>query len=464
MKTAIAALLILAAVSAGPPGEWTRVTEPTGRNIDEPGVARTGDGTLHVVALERGADPALASLAHYALDAAGRPVGARTAVLDGWRSLSNPWLMVDGDSLRVLVSGVRGSAPGDPFDGAIYTHTASLDGSEWVLHDASVSRAKSTGAPGAARSKDGVVVAWASASGLFFHQGADGSGDDQRIATTGCCTYDPAVATDAATGETVLGWYSNITRAHGRYTTVLPGAGAPQFAPGSATADRASSLSHNQRFALSARLGAPGVYAAYCAGYPTCAEVSLWRHGAAEALTVARPGNTRAVAIGPGPEGRLWVMWQDGTRLRATRTNRAATRVGPVATVAPPTGAQTVWKVNGDGATGPLDLLATVGAPEGIAVWHTRVLPILAVSASPTGFTAGDTARVTFTVTDAGDPVPGAAIVVGGRRLTSDAAGRAALTFPATTRPGQIRAQATLAGYDGASARITVRPPPPPPR
>jgi hypothetical protein len=105
-------------------------------------------------------------------------------------------------------------------------------------------------------------------------------------------------------------------------------------------------------------------------------------------------------------------MWQDGTELRATRTNRAATRVGPVATASPPPGTQTVWKVNGDGATGPLDLLASVETPEGIAVWHTQVLPILAVTASPTGFTAGDTARVTFTVTDAGDPVPGATIEV----------------------------------------------------
>jgi hypothetical protein len=463
LSTALACALALAAAS-GPPGEWTRVTGQTGRNIDEPAMARAPDGTLHVVALERGAGSGLIGLIHYAVGADGRVLEERTPVLEGWRSLSNPWLMVDGDSLRVLVSGVRGSTPGDPFDGGIYTLTAPLDGTQWALQDASVTRSKSTAAPGAARGKDGVVVAWAGSGGLFFHQAVGGSGDDQEIPTTGCCTYDPAAAADAATGEIVIGWYSNITNAHGRYTTVVPGAGAPQFAPGSATADRASSLSPSQRFALTARLAAPGVYAAYCAGYPTCAAVNLWRHGAAEALTVARPRNTRAVAVAPGPEGRLWVMWQDGTELRATRTNRAASRVGPLATVTPPPGAQTVWRVNGDGATGPLDLLATIGAAEGISVWHTQVLPILALTASPTGFTAGDTARVTFTVTDAGDPVLGATIEIGGQRLTSDAAGRATMPFAATTRPGQIRADATLEGYAGATTRITVRPPPPPRR
>jgi hypothetical protein len=76
---------------------------------------------------------------------------------------------VDGDSLRVLVSGIRGSAPGDPFDGAIH-----------VL---------------ATRGADGrIVVTWATAAGLFVHTGVIGSGDDQPLSTGSCCTYEPAAS------------------------------------------------------------------------------------------------------------------------------------------------------------------------------------------------------------------------------------------------------------------------------
>ena len=35
--------------SAGTTTSWSRVTDPGGRNIDQVGLARTGDGVLHVV-------------------------------------------------------------------------------------------------------------------------------------------------------------------------------------------------------------------------------------------------------------------------------------------------------------------------------------------------------------------------------------------------------------------------------
>ena len=307
MKTTAVTLLLLAALVAGPPGEWTRVTAPTGRNVDEPAVARTADGLLHLVALKRGTDPGVVGLVHYAIDAAGRPVGEPTSVLEDWRSLSNPALLVDGDSLRVLVSGIRGSAGGDPFAGGIYTLTAPLDGSSWALQDASVTRSRNTGAPGATKGADGtIVVTWATSSGLFFHAGVAGAGDDVPIVTGACCTYEPAAATDAGTGEVVVGWYANIRGAHGLSTaTLAAGAAAPQFAPGSASPDRTNSLTLSQRFALGARAGAPGVYAAYCAGYPTCEEIRLWRHGASDALTVARPQRARVVNRGALCRGRL---------------------------------------------------------------------------------------------------------------------------------------------------------------
>ena len=54
---------------------------------------------------------------------------------------------------------------------------------------------------------------------------------------------------------------------------------------------------------------------------------------------------------------------------------------------------------------------------------------------------------------DAGDPVAGAAIAVGGRRLKTDAHGVASLTL----RAGSYAASAAVAGYAPTSTRFSVR-------
>ena len=115
--------------------------------------------------------------------------------------------------------------------------------------------------------------------------------------------------------------------------------------------------------------------------------------------------------------------------------------------MAPPSGTTTIWKVGGDGALGPLDVLASVSAGGGLATWHTQVLPRLQLKA------VGSKKKATFTVTDAGDPVAGATVRAGGKRLTTNAAGKASGAFKA----GRLAAAATKAGYTGASAAARVK-------
>jgi hypothetical protein len=449
-------VLIFSAARSGPPGEWTRLSEATGRNIDEPALARTPDGVLHLVWLRKNGTHR--DLVHRAIDTAGRALAPVTPIVTDWASLSNPELLVTAEGgLRVFFSGVRGQSPGDPYQGAVYTADATGEGDAWTLMEGGVSHSQSTGAPGCTLARGGSFVAWAAGMHLAWHKGLSDSDPDTDVPVNGCCPYDPSLATDPATGDIVLAWYSNVSRQNGLWVmTLAPSSTAPAWVPGSATADHNSSLEPNQRVPMAARAGG-GVYLAYCAGYPSCREVDLWRYGSAAPMRVASVRRTRVVNVAPAPSGRLWIMWADGTRLYATRTNKAATRVGPTVSTSPPTGTQAVWKVNGEGSLGPLDLVVSAATGDGIAVWHTRLLPALSLTASPRTFMAGDTTTVVLRVSDAGDPVAGAAISVGDQSGKTDARGRYVVRYAAGVHPGTISARATFAGYVGARASITVR-------
>ncbi|MGZ4353079.1 MAG: hypothetical protein ACXVZ4_06010 [Gaiellaceae bacterium] len=247
----------------------------------------------------------------------------------------------------------------------------------------------------------------------------------------------------------MLAWYSNATGAGGTLAaTVLPSLGSTSYLPGSATADRNSAASPVQQVGIAARIGAPGVYVAYGAGYPTWTQLELWNHSTGKTLKVASAAAGLGLPnVAAAPSGRLWVMWSAGGRLYAVRSNRAVTRFGPVTALAPPPGSSSVWKLVGEGSLGPLDLFVSATAGGGIAFYHRRVLPPLTLAAS-----AGAKGKVGFRVGDAGDPVSGAKVAVGGRTLTTGAGGSAATTLA----PGSYRATASLAGYRAATARVRV--------
>jgi hypothetical protein len=265
-----------------------------------------------------------------------------------------------------------------------------------------------------------------------------------------CCDYSPDVATDAKTGQSVVGWYSLVDGRTGTWAQrIAPGRGPQQRAPGSVDAS-GDSVGTDQRVAITGRLGAAGVYVAYCGGYPTCKRVLLWRIGAARPLQVGASADVEDVHVSPGPEGRLWVAWHDGQnakRIFAVRTNKAVTRVGPRVRVAPPRGTSDIWKINGQGSLGPFDLLASVSTPGSLATWHTQVLPKLTLRAI-TGKSA-----VTFAVADAGDPVAGATLRIGGKSRATNARGRVTLALGR----GRHKATASKVGYAPATVSVVRR-------
>jgi hypothetical protein len=447
---------------AGQPGEWTRITETTDANIYEPALARTADGVLHVVWLRKHGTKE--DFVHTAIGKGGQVVGAPVTVLGEWTSLNNPDLIVTKEGgLRLFFGGQRTTDVKDPYSqGSLYSVSASASGAAWTLEEGAHAQSNAvTASPvGAGVLLDGTpLAAWAVSFALQAHVGPNPKTADLKFQTT-CCAYQPDIAVDAASGEAVLGWYSNATKEQGLYTqTIAPTVEEKQFVPGSATADRNSSLSLDQRMPITARLGAPGVYVAYGAGYPTPTTVNLWRHGSAEPVVIASAEGARHINISAGPEGRVWVMWQRNRRAYATRSNRDITRFGAIVEVAPPAGKAEsgIYKVKGEGSVWPLDLFLACQSINELATYHTQVLPGLSLNASPKTITAAQGGNVTFEVTDAGDPVAGATISVAGKSLTTDAQGRATYAVAKGAKPGAIAATASKADYTPASFRVTVK-------
>jgi hypothetical protein len=448
VAASIVALLALAASSAaGPPGQWTRLPG-TVINFAEPGLARTPDGVLHVLYTRR--NGSREDLIHVPVAPNGR-VGGESVALGGWSAMSHPDLlrMPDG-TLRAFFGGIRSTSAGET-NNAMNTATAPASGSPWTLKPGRAAQALyayATGVTGAGLARDGTPIStWSGSPGLGFHYGVDPAQPDGTIPQTGCCLYTPDVAVDSASGQAWVGFHSNENAGPGLYVNAIGPAG-PQggrrLAPGSVVGS--SSIYPGNRTSLTGRIGASGVYLFYGQGYPTFSTLALWKVDTERPHLVIRAARNEHANVAAAPEGRLWLMWEVNGTVFAARTNRAATRVGGVNALRAP-GSRTVYRLNGEGSAGPLDLLVN----DGSGFWHQQVQPKLQLAA--TSRKAGKGRVVTFRVLDAGDPVAAATVRAGGRRLRTSAKGTATLRQAKSAR---VTATASKPGY-APSAALTVR-------
>jgi hypothetical protein len=457
---ALAVLVIGGPASAGPPGTWTRVTDTNGINTDHVALARTGDGVLHV-AWPRHEPDNRDGIVHTPVSPAAS-VGQATPIVTGWRGINNqPDLIGTADGgLRIFFGGRREAFRNDPND-SLNTATAPASGTGWSLQPGSVTSTTSVyaRAVGAALARDGTpVVAWVgNRREAAFHFGVSPSGPEFRyvesLSTETCgCPNDPDIAVDFVTGEIVLAWRSLIRALPGDVyaQTITPTgpSGPPRKAPGSEHGD-------SQRVGITGRIGAGGVYIGYTSGSPVTG-VRLWRYGAAgPAFTIAAP-RARFAHVAAAPNGRLWLMWARGDRLYFTRTDKDATEHGDVFSIAAPPGTTSIWRLNGEGSRGPLDVLAHVSTAGSLATWHTQVLPPLEVTAKPDRVSAAGakgrpTIGVTVKVTDAGEPVRGVKVALAGVTKTTNVQGVARFTV---RRGRTYTATATQRGYRKDTAKV----------
>ncbi len=447
LVTSLAVLVVTGSAAAGPPGQWTRLPG-TVLNFAEPGLARTSDGVLHVVYTRRSGNKE--DLVALEVSPTGK-VGPDSVAIGGWASMSHPDLlrMPDG-TLRAFFGGIRSTNPGET-NKRLSTATAPASGSPWTLKAGDVVQAPSayaTGVAGAGLAKDGTPIStWSVTPGLGYHYGINGGDPDRSIPQSGCCLYTPDVAVDSASGQAWVGFHSNETASPGLYVNAIAPSG-PQggrkLAPGSVTGK--DSIYPGNRTSLTGRIGAGGVYLFYGQGYPTFKSLALWKVDTAKPHLVIKADRNEHANVAAAPDGRLWLMWEQNGTIYAGRTNKAATKLGAVNALKAPSGAS-IYRLNGEGSAGPLDLIANMFGGGGQSFWHQQVLPRLTLSGKRAGRT------VVFRVTDAGDPVAGAKVKAGGRTVTTAGNGTARMAKAPT---GRIKASASKAGY-AASVPTTVR-------
>jgi hypothetical protein len=114
------------------------------------------------------------------------------------------------------------------------------------------------------------------------------------------------------------------------------------------------------------------------------------------------------------------------------------------------------YKLDASAVGGMLDVLGNfnIGTTSTAVTSHRRIRPGLTLRARPRALRRGERTDVRFTVLDAGDPVQGARVTVGGASARTSGQGRVTLSVN-SRRP--LTARATHPGYAPASRRLGVR-------
>ena len=462
---ALSMLSIPASALAGGPGVWTRLA--TVDNLaDTVGMLRTADGTLHLVWLAKKAANGTHAYGTSTVSVAGRLLATGTA-LSNWATLeTDPQLVRDGAAMRLVFEGNTG-ATGCFADGAIFTETSS-NGSSWTPVQGSLSaHTAGVGNIAATTESDGTTPVTTFAAGHLFHIGVDpscpaSSPDGTITPTAGSAQSNPAIVTDTRTGAVWVAWFQSFVKQGYWVEQILPSQGPPIEAPGSSSAGG----QNNQPLdpvALAARVGG-GVYMAYCAATSVqpCAHIDLWRVGSPRAQVVPGSQNTTGarVALAADPLGKLSVAWYNEAKtvIHSVRTNPTVTAWGIVRTTKPPSHTSEFTGIQTQGSSGRLDVvivdeLSTAGSP--IGIYQTQILPGLALTAKPRTFSHKKAAKVTFTASDAGQPVQGAIVNCLGKSGKTTAAGTVTLKFRKGAARGVHVCSAGRAGY--SAGRTTVK-------
>ena len=402
------------------------------------------------------------------LGADGRPTGPAERILLWQTLIQDPAIFAIGSERYIVFAGQRTTNVTDPYSNGAEYYLTSTDGRSWTLGTGSLSASEhAAGSYGTAaidyRGSPLVAFTEASTSRITFHQGIDPNSPatqpDGHTADTGNFAYNTALGEDPSTSAVWALWYSNSGK---RATNgvvaqrLFPTMGSLVNAPSSSTTSRGSTTSTapDQDLAVvprSARSGG-GLWTAYAT--PKANAIAVWRVGARRpAFTIKATFEVGQVSLAAGPGGRLWIFWRNGTgNVQATRTNKAATRIGAIRDVKPPRGT-TAYRIAGEGSPGPLTLVSLMAGARG-AMDSIQVLPGLTCSA-PRIWRRGHS--YTVKVADAGAPLNGALVRFAGHQAKTNRHGIA--RFSVSRHQALKRTTVTVnhAGYAGAAVKVSVK-------
>jgi hypothetical protein len=438
------------AASSGVPGTWTVVgVGGTERPVGVIGAVRV-QGTLHVAWVRRTGGNSY-DLMHTAISPGGA-VGSPTPVVSGWAGLGDAALVSSGGQLLAFFPGSRTTNTTEPFFG-LNLATSANAGASWSLYgggsiftdEFAYGRTPSVALVGGTP-----IETWNGRSGQVVHVGLDPRTPAPVYGPSQCCNLLQNIATD---GTSVwVAWCSQNDAPPGRWVQAIdPTTGRPTGSATKLVGSEGPLCEAAGREPLVVRAGG-GFYVADASGGANGTKVSLWKIGSASPLTVTSSSDAHSrVALAADPNGRLWVAWRTfhgASVIHLRRSNRSATRFGAEVRVNAPKSAVEVAHIDLDAQADRVDVLASFSYADSSqnTLYHTQAWPGLTLAAR-----GGKV--VSFVVTDAGDPVAGATIKVGGRTLRTNASGRASADLPR----GRFRAVASKRGYVGAAARVSSR-------
>ena len=442
MKIGVKLLLVAGAVvamasnaGAGPPGTWTQITRQINGANPNIGLARTKDGTLHVLWAGPGRAPYTAIL-DTPISPAGA-IGKGQPVVAGWANVHQPTAVTAPDgSIHVIVSGQKTNSNVDPNTGLNeVVGPGTWNVAAQAFGHAPIAVPENADVRTAALKNGQLASVWLTAAKLFFQIGVDAGTPPQDITPDGLGS-NPVIAVDQASGDAIIA-YKGVKDGTQFFRRVQPSLGAPVAIP---------QTQRIEGVQIAARAGG-GVYTAYT---PDFAKVWLVRFGGkARAVPVPKGAQVNTAGVTAGPDGRLWVYYGNGQTTWVTRTSRSTAGWEPVQAIKNPAGIAQYFRIEGEGSAGPLDLFIdlVIDGQQRDGTYHTQVHPALSLRAH------AKAGRVTVLVTDAGDPVAGAKVTgLPGAAKTTDAKGTVTVSV---RKKGVLHLTATKAGYVRARGAVS---------
>jgi len=429
-----------------------------GYGITPPSLARTANGTLHLVfETNTSWGNSANGVSALSISPSGQ-VGPLEQALNWNNSGGSPngipgLAVLPGGSLEATFggspSGVDGPWGISSSDGGVtWSAPVNVGSGSMGFGDSYVPLAVSNGTP--------VLVAGC-CGGIVIQQGfGTGAPTYQLTNSSDNAAGETGLAVDAATGAAVAGWGSNAGSG---------GLWLQQAAPTEGSAEKMpvpSQYGTGVSVILAGRDSGPGVFAAYPGNYATTTHMRLLRYGGGSVAVGSVKGlHANAWGVATGNDGRIWVIWSGEINgkgiIAATRSNKAVTRFEPIQRHA--SNWSSLFTLSGDGRLGPLDLLigglpaVKTGQAAG-GIYYARILPELSDAVSVKDLGGGKFA-LKVKVTDAGDPVSGATASAQGHSHKTNPSGIAKITVSGSA--GQhVTVTVTAPGYRPLKASIKL--------
>jgi hypothetical protein len=455
------ALTVAPPAAGGSASKWLTISKGNiGTTGTTPSIARFGHNYEVVWVASTGSKW---SIQGRILNAAGKPTGSVITLVQNWAGIAlDPTILGDGSN-RLLAFGGDKTGTSGPYESDAEYFTTSTNGTSWSLNSGSLSAADLARVGSAAVVNAGgtIITGLARKDGVQYHVGTStlnpAPGPDPLTATTGNFSGEPGLGVDQRTHQVWALWYSDsgINGQDGvNAQVVYPTKGSRVHAPGSSNPST-KSAGVEQDLSGAARVGG-GLYTAYRS--PNAQSIVVWKVGASKPVLSMKAGpyGVGDVVLAAAPKGRLWLYWEDRNDWRAARSNKAATRFGPVTILKLPNIKDLENnQIAANGSAGPLEAIAMITTPTSAnEIIERQILPRLSIVAGHS-VTRGEKLKVK--VADAGDPVKGATVHFAGHKAKTNSKGVAKFHVSKNAGLGSTKVTATVKGYPPVTTKVTIK-------